>query len=98
MEAKSSPSTCLREDQYKKIRKLEFSNTVTTKQSCIALVALIWGKEHVLVEAYLYAADVDQEGSWRVQQSLFHLGKAKKANETWGELAERIGTTTTTSS
>lgn len=89
MEAKSSPSTCSREDQYKKIRKLDFSNTVTTKQTCIPLVALIWEKEYVLVEAYLHAANIEQEGSWRVQQSLFHLEKALKANETGREVAEK---------
>lgn len=51
MEAKFSPSTCSREDQYKKIRKLDFSNTVVTMQSCVHLVVLVWENEGVLVEA-----------------------------------------------
>lgn len=75
MEAKPSPSTCSREDQYKKIRKLDFSNIVTTKQSCICFFALIWEKDHVLVEAYFYSASVEQEGSWKVQQLHFNLEK-----------------------
>lgn len=79
MEAKSSPSTCSREDQYKRIRKLDFSSTVTIKQSCICLFSLIWEKDHVLVEVYLCAPSVEQEGSWRVQQSHFHLEKSIKS-------------------
>lgn len=77
MKAKSSPSTCSREDQYKNIRELDFSSTVTTKQSCISLFSLIWENDHVLVEAYLCAASVEQEGRARATVT-FSFGKKHK--------------------
>ena len=45
------------------MNKLDSSNTFTVQKSYISLAALIWEKEHVLAEAYLYAARVELEES-----------------------------------